>query len=84
MSERAVPWAVEQRVIVKFITNENLKPAEILTRLTAQFGDKTPSRTQVYDWSKSFKEGGTDVEKVCEDCTFCRESCGQLLLGFSR
>jgi hypothetical protein len=37
--------------------NENLKPADILMRLGAQFGEEILSRTQVYDWSKSFKEG---------------------------
>jgi hypothetical protein len=54
-----VPSAVEQRFIVKFLTNENVKPAEILKRLKAEFGDEKFSRTQMYDWSKSFKEGLT-------------------------
>jgi len=27
-------------------------------------GDKTVSRTQVYDWCKSFKEGQTEVENM--------------------
>jgi len=53
-----------QHIIVKFLTNKNVKPAEILMRLRAQFGDKMLSRTQVYDWSKSFKEGQTEVEKM--------------------
>jgi hypothetical protein len=39
-----------------------MKPAEILIRLRAQFSDEMLSRTQVYDWSKSFKEGQTEVE----------------------
>jgi len=54
-----LPSAVAQSIVVKFLTNENVKPAEILTRLRAQLGDETLSRTQVYDWSKSFKEGRT-------------------------
>jgi len=38
MSEQIVlPSAVAQRIIVKFLTNENVKPAEILKRLRAQF-----------------------------------------------
>jgi hypothetical protein len=56
MSEQVVPSAVAQRIIVTFLTNENVKPAEILMRLRAQFGDETLLRTQVYDWSKSFKK----------------------------
>jgi hypothetical protein len=46
-----------ERLVVKFITNENSKPSEIMTRLRAQFGYETLSSTPVYDWSKSLKEG---------------------------
>jgi len=59
-----VPSAVAQRIIVKFLTNENVKPAEILMRLTAQFDDEALSRTQTYDWSRPFKEGRTEVENM--------------------
>jgi hypothetical protein len=52
-----VPLAVAQGIIVKFLTNENVKHAEILTRLRVLFGYETLSRAQVYDWSKSFKRG---------------------------
>jgi hypothetical protein len=38
MSEREVPPAIAQRIIVKFLTNEGVKSSEILTRLRAQFG----------------------------------------------
>jgi hypothetical protein len=44
MSDQTVPSAVSQRIIVKFLTNENVKPAEILMRLRAQFGDEVLSR----------------------------------------
>jgi hypothetical protein len=47
MSEQVVPPAVAQRIIVKILTNENVKPLQILKRLRAQFGDETLSRTQV-------------------------------------
>jgi hypothetical protein len=44
--------------LVKYITNENTKPAEILSTVAAaQSGDETLSRAQVYDWSKSLKKG---------------------------
>jgi hypothetical protein len=55
MSEHVVPLAVEQRVIVKFLTNEKVRPAEIVMRLRAEFGDERLSRTQTYDWSQSFR-----------------------------
>jgi len=64
VSEQMVPLAVAQRIIVKFITNENVKPAEILMIFRTNFGDETLSRTQVYEWSKSFKEGRTVVENM--------------------
>jgi hypothetical protein len=61
MSEQVVPSTVAQRIIVKFLTNENVKLAEILMTFRAQFGDETLSRTQVYDWRMSFKEGRKQV-----------------------
>jgi len=62
MSEQVVPSAVAKRIIT-FLTNKNVKRTEIW-RFSAQFGDETLSRTQVYDWSKSFKDGRTEVENV--------------------
>ena len=62
MSEQEVPPAVAQRIIIKFLTNEGVKPSEILTRLTAQFGETTLSRTQVFDWAQKFKEGQEAVQ----------------------
>jgi hypothetical protein len=64
MNEQVVPSAVEQRITVKFMTNENVKPYEIPTRLKAQFDDETLPCTQVYDWSKSFKEGRREAENM--------------------
>jgi hypothetical protein len=66
MNEQVVPSTVRQRIIVKILANGKVELTEILTRLRAQFGEETLSRTQVYDWSKSFKEGRTGV-KTCED-----------------
>jgi hypothetical protein len=58
MSEEVVPSAGAQCSTVKFLTNENVKPTEILMRLRARFSDGMLSRTQMYVWSKkSFKEG---------------------------
>jgi len=56
--------AAAQLVIVNFLTKQNVKPAEILLRLRAQFGDETLSTIQVSDWSKSFKESRTVADNM--------------------
>jgi hypothetical protein len=63
MSAQVIPSAVALRIIVKFLTNESVKPADILVRLRAQFGDETLSKTQVYV-CLLFKRGRTGVEYV--------------------
>lgn len=62
VSEQEVNTSVEQRIIIKFLSREGVKPAEILRRLTAQFAEKTLSRTQVYDWHKKFSDGRESVQ----------------------
>jgi hypothetical protein len=64
MSEHVVPSAVAHSIFAKFVTNEKSKPSENLKGLRAQFGDETFRRTQMYDWSNSFKEGRTEVENM--------------------
>jgi hypothetical protein len=64
VTEQVAPSAVAQRIVAKFITNENVKFAEILRRLRPRFGDETLSRSQMYDWSKSFKEGRREFENI--------------------
>ncbi|XP_060822306.1 histone-lysine N-methyltransferase SETMAR-like [Bombus pascuorum] len=67
MSEQQVHLSVAQRIIIKFLTHEGVKPIEILQRLTAQFGDQTLSRARVFAWHKKFKEGRELVENVEHD-----------------
>jgi len=43
-SKQVFPLDVAQRIAVKFLTNENVKPAEILRRLRAYFRDERLSR----------------------------------------
>jgi hypothetical protein len=64
MRAQVVPSVVAQRIIVKFLTNKNVKPAEILKRLREKFGNETLSRIRVYNWSKSFKKGRTEIENM--------------------
>jgi len=42
--------------------------AEILKRLRAELGYETLLRAQMYDWSKSFKEGRTEVGNMRRLC----------------
>jgi len=68
MSEREVPTATAQRIIVKFLTNEGVKPSEILTRLRAQFGDMTLSSTQVPIQLVCVvqQEGSPNLDRICQ------------------
>ncbi|XP_056636775.1 protein GVQW3-like [Diorhabda sublineata] len=69
MSEQEVPPSIAQRIVIKFLAAEGVKPAEILRRLTAQFGEKTLSRARVFAWHKQFVEGRERVENESHDRT---------------
>ena len=62
MSEKEVPSSVQQRIIIKFLTAEDINPSEIHTRLYSQFGEKCLSRTRVFEWAKEFRDGRDRVE----------------------
>ncbi|KAJ8935093.1 hypothetical protein NQ318_005715 [Aromia moschata] len=47
--------------------SQGVRPSEILTRLQAQFGDETLSKTQVYEWHKRFSAGRERVENEPHD-----------------
>jgi hypothetical protein len=47
--EQVVLSTVAQRIVVKFLTNEIVKSAEILTRHRAQFDNETLSMSHTYD-----------------------------------
>lgn len=67
MSEREVHPSVAQRIIIKFLARENVKPAEILQRLRQQFGENTLSQARVFYWHKTFSEGREKVENESHD-----------------
>jgi len=52
MSEREVPITIAQRVVMKFLTKENVGPNEIWRRLRAQYGESTLSKMQVKFWHR--------------------------------
>jgi hypothetical protein len=52
---------MEQRVVIKFLVNEGVKPTDIYRRLQTQYGDETLSRSKTFEWCKRFKDGRTSV-----------------------
>jgi len=64
MSEREVLITIAQRVVIKFLTNENVGPNEIWRRLRAQYGESTLSKTQVKFWHKEFRRGRDAVQNT--------------------
>ena len=63
ISEREVPITIA-RVVIKFLTNENVWPNEIWRRLRAQYGESTLSKTQVKFWHKEFRGGRDAVQNT--------------------
>jgi hypothetical protein len=67
MFVQAVPAPVAQRIIIKFLSGEGVKPAKILRRLTEQCKEETLSRVRVFAWHKHFVEGRELVENEGHD-----------------
>ena len=61
MSEQEVPSSVTQHIIINFLTNEGVKPSEILTRLKVQ------SQNRVFTLARQFKDGRESVENKSHD-----------------
>jgi hypothetical protein len=55
---------MKQRVVMKFLVNQGVKPTDIYRRLQAQYGDKTFSRSKTFEWCKRFKDGRTSYVKM--------------------
>lgn len=53
---------LEQRVIIKFLFNENLKPDEIQSKLENHFGEKAYKLSTIKKWITRFRWGKNDYE----------------------
>jgi hypothetical protein len=53
---------IEQRVNVKFLAKLGKSATQKYNLLTEVYGDECLSRTQVFEWFKSFKEGKGEFE----------------------
>jgi ABC-type Fe3+-citrate transport system substrate-binding protein len=63
MSDLVIP-SVEQHCIIKFLLKEKVKPAEILPRLNAQYGEEILSCASIYDWYNKFSEGRKEASNL--------------------
>ena len=61
MTDSSVSACMEQRVVMKFLVNEGVKPTDICRRVQAHYGDETLSRSKIFEWCKHFKDGRTSV-----------------------
>jgi hypothetical protein len=80
---RVVPSVVLQRIVVEFLTNDNVKPPEILKRLKAQFDDETSQGSRCMTGISYLKKAEQRL-KTCGDHTFHGENNGQCFVGLSR
>ena len=53
---------IEQWYAIKFSVKLNKSSTETFASLNEAYGDATLSRTVVFNWHKTFKEGREDVE----------------------
>ena len=51
----------EQRSVIRFLSNEGVKPIEIHRRMKVQYGDARLSLQQVYEWTRTFMNGISSV-----------------------
>ena len=52
----------EHQSIIKFLVLEGRSPTNIHGRITAVYGDSTPSRTMVFELARRFKDGQVNIE----------------------
>lgn len=62
IARNCVSASTEQRVVMKFLVNEGVKPTDVYRRLQAQYGDETLSRSKIFEWCKRFKDGRMSVK----------------------
>jgi hypothetical protein len=51
----------EQRSVIRFLSNEGMKPTEIHRRMKVQYGEACLSLQQVYEWSTKFRNSVISV-----------------------
>ena len=86
MSEQKVLVSMEQHFtgINKFLTAEGVQPSGILQRLEKQFEEACLSRTWVFDWCTTFREGREREWKTCCIIIDRKHQSSNTLLTFER
>jgi len=51
----------EQCSVIRFLSNEGVKPIEIHQQMKVKYGDACLSLQQVYEWTRKFMNGITSV-----------------------
>lgn len=52
---------MQQRVVMTFLLNKGIKPADIYRRIQAQYSDEMLSRSKTFEWCKHSKDGHTSI-----------------------
>jgi hypothetical protein len=64
MADNNVSTCMEQRVVMKFLVNESVKPADIYRLLQGQYGHETLSRSKAFEWCKAVSPSVTILAVV--------------------
>jgi hypothetical protein len=55
-------FKIQYRAVIKFLTKEGKRPAEIKQHLGALYGESSPSQSTVKEWVKQFRLGRESTE----------------------
>jgi histone-lysine N-methyltransferase SETMAR len=64
LTKSDISMELEQRYIIKFLTEEYVKTPEILARLRQHYGDRVFSQSTVYRWVRAAKLGRRDLSNI--------------------
>jgi hypothetical protein len=75
---------LKQRAVTKFLSAENVTPAEIRHRLQAVYGENTVNGTRVNRWTIKFREcePGPRPKKI-QNSAVCRQDSFDCFLGLT-
>ena len=61
MADNSVSACLEQRVVMKFLVNEGVNPADNYGIFQARYGDEMHRCSKTAEWCKRFKDGRTTI-----------------------
>jgi hypothetical protein len=72
---------VEQRHVIKFLSDEGMPGVQIVERLRQHYGEDALSRKQVYFWINEVKRGRTDLNTIASPGRGPDESLAAVIAG---